>query len=266
MEVKYEGHMEDAGMEPRQPSQSGERGPLTHGSPGMIRVEAPLQRHVRRALDIVVSIVALIISAPIMLIIAIIIKLDSPGPALFRQIRMTKDRRNRAELSVAIEGPERRKVFYAGRPFPFLKFRTMYVDAKERFPELYAYQYSDEEIQTMKFKVSEDPRVTRVGRWLRKSSLDELPNFWNVLTGDMTLCGPRPEIPDMSPYHTKEQLKKFSVQAGLTGPAQVGGRGDLTFQETVDMDVEYVETRTLRGDLKILWQTIVAVIKQRGAE
>lgn len=235
-------------------------------SPGMIPVEAPLQRHIRRALDIVISIVALIVGAPIMLLIAIIIKLDSPGPALFRQVRMTKDRRNRNALSVAIEGPERRKVLYAGRPFKFMKFRTMYVDARERFPELYAYEYSDEEIQTIKFKVSDDPRVTRVGRWLRKTSLDELPNFWNVLTGDMTLCGPRPEIPEMSPYYTEDQLKKFKVQAGLTGPAQVGGRGDLTFQETVNMDAQYVENRSLWGDLKILWQTVIAVIKRRGAE
>jgi len=258
--------MEGAGIEQHQPPHSLEADQDPPGSPGMIRVEAPLQRHIRRLLDIVVSVIALIIGAPIMLAIAILIKLDSPGPAVFRQIRMTQDRRNRDELSVAIEGPERRRVFYAGRPFKFLKFRTMYVDAKERFPELYAYQYSDNEIQTMKFKVSDDPRVTRVGRWLRKTSLDELPNFWNVLKGDMTLCGPRPEIPEMSPYHTKEQLKKFKVQAGLTGPAQVGGRGDLTFQETLEMDVEYVETRTLLGDIKILWQTIVAVIKQRGAE
>tara|TARA_R110002049_G_scaffold15010_5_gene62213 strand:+ start:492 stop:1280 length:789 start_codon:yes stop_codon:yes gene_type:complete len=235
-------------------------------TPGIIRTDPALQTFFRRSLDIVVSVLALTVGLPIMIIIAIIIKLDSPGPALFRQTRMTRDRRRSNTLAVAIEGEDRRTVYYAGRPFTFLKFRTMYVDARERFPELYAYDYTDEEIQTIRFKVSNDPRVTRVGRWLRKSSLDELPNFWNVLTGDMTLCGPRPEIPEMSPYYTTRQLKKFQVLAGLTGPAQVGGRGDLAFQETADIDTDYVETRSVKGDLKILWQTVVAVIQRKGAE
>lgn len=264
--MSYGSRVEGVGINEKELPHSSERMNKAAQSPGMLPVEPPAQRHVRRLLDIVISLSALIVAAPVMLAIAIIIRLDSPGPALFRQVRMTKDRRNRRSLSVAIEGPERRRVLYAGRPFKFLKFRTMYVDAKERFPELYAYQYSDEEIQTIKFKVSDDPRVTRVGRWLRKTSLDELPNFWNVLVGDMTLCGPRPEIPEMSPYYSHDQLRKFQVQAGLTGPAQVGGRGDLTFQETVDMDAQYVDSRSLKGDLKILWQTVVAVIKQRGAE
>jgi lipopolysaccharide/colanic/teichoic acid biosynthesis glycosyltransferase len=234
--------------------------------PGMVHSDTVIERRVRRLLDIVFASTALVVSMPIMLLIALVIRLDSPGPALFRQVRMTRDRRGTGSLSVSYEGTDRRKVFYAGRPFVFLKFRTMYVDARERFPELYAYDYSDEEIRTIKFKVSDDPRVTRVGRWLRKTSLDELPNFWNVLTGDMTLCGPRPEIPEMSPYYAPEQLKKFGVTAGLTGPAQVGGRGDLTFQETADIDAEYARQRTLGGDIKILWQTFVAVIKARGAE
>ncbi|MEZ5567205.1 MAG: sugar transferase [Halioglobus sp.] len=261
--LEYENPMEGFGVESKEllSSQEGQDG----RSPGLIDVDARFNARVRRALDIVVSLLALTVTLPIMLLIAIIIRLDSPGPALFRQTRMTRDRRN-GGLSLSIEGPERRRVFYAGRPFTFLKFRTMYVDARERFPELYAYRYTDEEIQTIKFKVSDDPRVTRVGRWLRKSSLDELPNFWNVLTGDMTLCGPRPEIPEMSPYYTPEQLRKFQVTAGLTGPAQVGGRGELTFQETADIDAQYVKARSLRGDLKILWQTVVAVVKRRGAE
>lgn len=234
-------------------------------TPGMLRVNARFNNRFRRALDILVSSLALLLALPIMLLIALIVRLDSPGPALFRQTRMTQDRRNNT-LAESIEGPERRRVLYAGRPFKFLKFRTMYVDARQRFPELYAYDYTDEEIKTIKFKVADDPRVTRAGRWLRKTSLDELPNFWNVLTGDMTLCGPRPEIPEMSPYYSPEQLKKFRVTAGLTGPAQVGGRGELTFQETADIDADYVKQRSLKGDLKILWQTVVAVVKQRGAE
>ncbi|MDG1944711.1 MAG: sugar transferase [Halioglobus sp.] len=220
----------------------------------------------RRSLDIGVSLVALVLGLPVMLLIAIVIRLDSPGPALFRQIRMTKDRRGRHFSSVATGTGERRSMQYVGRPFVFFKFRTMYVDARKRFPALYAYDYTDEEIQAIRFKVCNDPRVTRAGRWLRKSSLDELPNFWNVLVGDMTLCGPRPEIPEMGPYYSQRQLKKFEVLAGLTGPAQVGGRGHLAFQETADMDTDYVESRSVKGDLKILWQTAIAVVQRKGAE
>ncbi|MDZ7784581.1 MAG: sugar transferase [Halioglobus sp.] len=234
------------------------------GRPGLIRVDANLSERFRRCLDIGVSLVALTATLPVMLLIALIIRLDFPGPALFRQTRMTRDRRNNT-LSVTVEGPDRRKVYYAGRPFTFFKFRTMYVDARERFPELYAYQYSEEEIKTIKFKVPNDPRVTRAGRRLRKTSLDELPNFWNVLTGDTTLCGPRPEIPEMSPYYTPEQLRKFRVTAGLTGPAQVGGAathlpGNCRYGFGVREDPVF------RGDIMILWQTVVAVITRRGAE
>ncbi len=221
---------------------------------------------VRRSLDIVISFVALIVSAPLMLMIAIMIKLDSPGPALFRQIRMTGNRRASSPSRMPAGSTDQRVVQFAGRPFRFYKFRTMYVDARERFPELYAYKYSSEEIKSIKFKVDDDPRVTRVGRWLRKTSLDELPNFWNVLKGDMTLCGPRPEIPEMSPYYSQRQLRKFDVTAGLTGPAQVGGRADLSFQETADIDAAYVDSRSLRGDMMILWKTVLAVVTARGAE
>ncbi|MCB1944157.1 MAG: sugar transferase [Thauera sp.] len=227
-----------------------------------------LEGIVRRALDIGVSLGVLILTLPLMLLIALIIRLDSPGPALFWQTRMTRNRRGRQPSPAASEGDaaqERRRDCMAGRPFRFVKFRTMFVDARERFPELYAYDYSDEEIRHIKFKLTNDPRVTRVGRILRKSSLDELPNFWNVLTGDMTLCGPRPEIPEMSRYYNAHQIKKFDVLSGVTGPAQVSGRGDLSFQETADIDAEYVEQRTLKQDLKLIWKTILAVLGRKGA-
>jgi len=238
----------------------------------------------RRAIDIVVSAVALVVFAPVMLVTAIIIRLDSPGPALFCQIRMTKDRRrfpagipspgmvrresetrDRHNEDGASHTSDRRRVVIVGRPFVFCKFRTMHVDARQQFPELYRYQYSAEQIQSMKFKIGDDPRLTRFGAWLRRTSLDELPNLWNVLMGDMTLVGPRPEIPEMSPYYTPDQQRKFSVPAGVTGLAQVNSRGHLTFQKTVALDCEYVDSRSLWNDLKILWRTAIKVLANDGA-
>lgn len=141
----------------------------------------------------------------------------------------------------------------------------MYVDARQRFPELYAYQYSKETLADLRFKVDEDPRVTPAGIWLRKSSLDELPNLWNVLTGDMAMVGPRPEIPEMLPYYKGDMLRKFDVAPGVTGPAQVSGRGRLTFFDTVKFDLEYVDKRCLRYDARILIDTIWKVLRQDGA-
>lgn len=197
----------------------------------------------KRALDIVVSLVAVIISLPVMLVLALLVRLDSPGPVLFRQQRVGRN----------------------GKLFTFYKFRTMYADARQRFPELYAYKYSDEEIQTMYFKVLHDPRLTRLGRHLRKTSLDELPNFLNVLKGDMTLVGPRPEIPEMLPYYTPEQLVKFSVKPGVTGLAQVTGRSVLRFQETIAADVRYCENRSFWFDIEILLRTVKTVVLRVGA-
>ena len=170
-------------------------------------------------------------------------RLDTPGPLLFFQPRMG-----------------------AGtRPFRFVKFRTLYADARSRFPELYAYKYTPLELAELKFKVENDPRVTPQGRWLRKSSLDELPNFWNVLTGEMALVGPRPEIPEMLPYYEGEMLTKFDVRPGVTGLAQVSGRGRLGFHDTVALDVEYVRNRSFAYDMRILFKTVWMILKRDGA-
>jgi lipopolysaccharide/colanic/teichoic acid biosynthesis glycosyltransferase len=185
----------------------------------------------------------LVIASPVILLIAIIIRLDSPGPALFFQKRVGKN----------------------GKTFTFLKFRTLYVDARQRFPELYRYQYTPDELVDLRFKVDEDPRVTRQGNWLRRTSLDELPNFWNVLKGDMALVGPRPEIPEMLPYYTGDMLQKFSVRPGVTGPAQVSGRGRLTFFDTVEFDLEYVRRQSFAYDMRILLTTVRMVLAQDGA-
>jgi lipopolysaccharide/colanic/teichoic acid biosynthesis glycosyltransferase len=198
---------------------------------------------VRRALDIVVGALALLLALPIILTIWLLIRLDSSGPALFRQLRVGQD----------------------GRLFTFYKFRTMWVDARERFPQLYAYQYSDQEIRTLYFKLPNDPRLTPFGRWLRTTSLDELPNFINVLLGQMTLVGPRPEIPQMLPYYTEAQLMKFSIKPGLTGLAQISGRAALRFQETIAVDLDYCRRRSLRFDLWIFLMTLKSIVVRSGA-
>jgi exopolysaccharide production protein ExoY len=196
-----------------------------------------------RLVEITVALIAIILTAPIMLWMAALIRRGTPGPALFFQSR----------------------VGINGRLFRFVKFRTLYTDAKVRWPELYAYQYTQDELDQMKFKWRNDPRVTPQGKWMRFSSLDELPNFWNLLLGHIALVGPRPEIPEMLPYYTKSQLRKFSVRPGITGLAQVSGRGRLTFQEGVAFDCEYVDTRNLWLDLKIVFLTVYKIVIRDGA-
>jgi lipopolysaccharide/colanic/teichoic acid biosynthesis glycosyltransferase len=185
----------------------------------------------------------LIATLPIMLVIGLLIKLGTKGPVLFFQERLGKD----------------------GKPFKFVKFRTMHTDARQRFPELYRYQYSDNEIEKLVFKITNDPRLTPQGRWLRRTSLDELPNFWNVLTGDMALVGPRPEIPEMFKYYTGDMVEKFSVRPGVTGLAQISGRGHLRFCETAEFDLQYVRERSLPMDIGILFKSLQAVSKATGA-
>lgn len=198
---------------------------------------------ITRTLECLIAAALLIATSPIMLLVAIIIRIDSPGPILFRQPRVGTN----------------------GRLFQFTKFRTLYVDAKARWPELYAYRYSPQQLEGLHFKVQNDPRVTRVGRWLRKSTLDELPNLWHVLLGEMALVGPRPEIPEMLPYYDRHTLKKFSVRPGVTGLAQVSGRGNLSFYDTVKYDVDYVERRSSLLDVKILASTVYRTALRDGA-
>ena len=196
-----------------------------------------------RLLEIVVASIALLVTSPLMLLTALVIKFGTPGPALFRQDRVGAN----------------------FKLFRFVKFRTLYADARKRFPELYAYRYDDEQLKALKFKVEDDPRVTPQGKWLRRSTMDELPNFWNVLTGDMALVGPRPEIPEMLPYYRGNMLLKFSVRPGITGLAQISGRGRLGFHETVEYDVEYVRRRSFAFDVKILFRTLWLILVRDGA-
>jgi lipopolysaccharide/colanic/teichoic acid biosynthesis glycosyltransferase len=197
----------------------------------------------KRGIDVVLASIAVAVFLPLIGLIALLIRIDSRGPAIFRQVRVGEH----------------------GRTFVFYKFRTMRVDARERFPDLYAYDYSDDEIATIYFKLPYDPRCTRVGHWLRKTSLDELPNLFNVVRGEMSMVGPRPEIPEMLPFYQPEQYCKFAVKPGLTGLAQVSGRNILRFAETNVVDVDYVARRSTRLDLTILARTVQCVTLMVGA-
>ena len=217
----------------------------------------------------------LILSLPLMLVIALIIRLDSPGPIIFRQVRLGQDRRRTSDrrqrhaklphTGTERRQGERRQHHLPGRPFMFYKFRTMRHDARQVYPHLYAYDYTSEEIGAFCFKIADDPRLTRFGRFIRKTSLDELPNLINVVKGDMALVGPLAEIPEMAKYYHPWQELKFKVKPGITGYAQTGGRGLLSFQETIQHDVEYVLQRSLLVDLRLLYKTALAVVKRLGA-
>lgn len=197
----------------------------------------------KRALDIALAVPLLALTAPVMLGVAYLVRRDSAGPALFRQERVGR----------------------GGRTFRFYKFRTMHVDARERFPQMYAYDFDRTQIKRMCFKLADDPRLTRFGRVLRRTSIDELPNLINVLRGDMSLVGPRPDIAPMIRFYTPEQLVKLTVKPGLTGLAQTSGRNILTFQQTLTWDVDYVRRRSLALDLRLLVRTVVVVVTQLGA-
>jgi lipopolysaccharide/colanic/teichoic acid biosynthesis glycosyltransferase len=236
----------------------------------------------RRAIDVAVSATLLLALSPLMLLLSMAVKLDSPGPALFRQVRTGRNRRRAAERV----SRERRNRQLFGKPFTLYKFRTMYADSRERFPELYRYTYSDAELRSVPIKILvgtrrgegdpprdeaasqppyHDPRVTRAGRFLRSTSLDELPNLLNVLRGDMHLVGPRPDIDSNIRYYRREELRILEVKPGVTGLAQIRGRGLLTFEQTNLFDLEYVERRSLFLDLSILLRTIPVLWKREGA-
>lgn len=197
----------------------------------------------KRALDLVVGSAVLALALPIIALLIVASKLDSPGPAIFRQQRVGK----------------------GGRAFAFYKFRTMYVDARERYPELYDYDCGAEEFFRRFYKPDVDPRNTRFGRWVRRTSLDELPNLVNVVRGDVSLVGPRPELPEWARYYRPDQLEKFAVKPGITGLAVVTGRNNLTTEQQIAADVEYVHRRSFLFDLKLIALTGWVIIRRVGA-
>jgi exopolysaccharide biosynthesis polyprenyl glycosylphosphotransferase len=194
---------------------------------------------IKDAFDKLVGLSALALTAPVFLFVTLIIRLDDGGPAFFRQTRVGRD----------------------GRGFTVYKFRTMVMDAEKLKAELAASNDHDGVL----FKMRRDPRITKVGTWLRRWSLDELPQLLNVVRGDMSLVGPRPALPDEAARYGDYVRRRLVVKPGLTGLWQVNGRSDLSWEESVRLDLRYVENWSLVLDLQILWKTLSAVWRGSGA-
>lgn len=196
---------------------------------------------IKRLIDIAGSLAGLLITGVLYPFVALAIKLDSPGPVVFSQVRIGKN----------------------GRRFKIYKFRSMYLDAEERKKELEARN----EMQGLMFKMEDDPRVTKVGKFLRKTSIDELPQFWNVLKGDMSLVGTRPPTADEFEQYTPYYRRRLSMTPGLTGMWQVSGRSNIdNFDDVVKYDLHYIDHWSLSLDIKILLQTVLVVLFGRGAK
>jgi lipopolysaccharide/colanic/teichoic acid biosynthesis glycosyltransferase len=203
---------------------------------------------VKRLIDVVIASVAMILLAPFMALVALAIRLDSPGPIVFKQRRLGRD----------------------GAPFVFLKFRTMVDGNDPSIHREYVTQYMTDCSDELKgdngsFKIEHDPRVTRIGRLLRRSSMDELPQLLNVLRGEMSIVGPRPPLEYEADLYTRRQRHRLDVLPGMTGLWQVSGRCETTFDEMIDLDLKYVDTWTVGMDLKIIARTASAIVDRKGA-
>lgn len=199
----------------------------------------------KRILDLIIAIPLLIVTSPLWLFIVVWIKLDSPGPAIFKQQR----------------------VGLKGEIFTIYKFRTMVPNAeavmKEKIEQLKREGQFDPD--NFIFQEKDDPRVTRSGRFLRKTSLDELPQLLNIINGTMSLVGPRPEVPEIVEQYTPEQRQRLDMLPGVTGLAQINGRSELTLSETISYDLEYVRNWSIFKDVQILIRTFFVVLKGKDA-
>lgn len=195
---------------------------------------------VKRTVDIIISVSALILFSPIYILVALAIVIENPGPVFYAQQRVGLN----------------------GRLFPFYKFRSMVVNADKLKDELLAQNESDDGVI---FKMKRDPRVTRVGRFIRRFSIDEMPQFLNVLLGDLSVVGPRPPVPSEVAQYTLEERKRLHVKPGLTCFWQVRGRSEIPFNEQVQLDLEYIRSRGLWQDIVIILQTVPAVLFGKGA-
>lgn len=196
-------------------------------------------RFFKRLFDIFFSAFVLVLFSGPMLLVALAIKLDSPGPALFRQERVTK----------------------GGRRFYILKFRSMYRDAEKRLSELWEFNEKDGPV----FKIKDDPRITRIGKFIRKTSIDELPQFFNVLVGDISVVGPRPALPSEVASYTERQRQRLLVKGGITCYWQTRRNRDyISFDDWVDLDLLYVKRCSLWADLKLIIQTVGVILTAQG--
>ncbi len=208
--------------------------------PGEVLQKRAFYQTVKRIQDVVLSVLALIVLFPAMLIVAVIIVIDSPGASpIFSQTRVGRD----------------------GKQFTFYKFRSMYPDAEKRLNELLHLNEMDGPV----FKIKDDPRITRVGRFIRRTSIDELPQLWNVLKGDMSLVGPRPALPREVEEYDEYAKQRLWVEPGLTCYWQVQHcRNDLSFEQWMKLDVQYIKERSFATDWKIIFKTFGAVLGMDG--
>lgn len=193
----------------------------------------------KRTLDLMLGSILLIVAFPIVMVAAIAIRLDTHGSPFFFQTRLGKH----------------------GKPFKIFKLRGMYTDARDRFPSY--YDYSGKRDLEFCFHHEHDPRVTRAGRVLRQTSIDELPNLWNVVKGDVSLVGPRPEIPEVLALYGSYRDEYLSVKPGITCLSKITGRDRLTKRETIELDLDYIRRRSFSTDLGILWRTFTSVVLRR---
>ncbi len=232
--------------------------------PGSTVKSKSLYYAAKRVMDVGLIVLSLFFIAPLILVVAAAIKLDSRGPIIYSQTRVGARRVRNGD-----------RVEWQIVPFTFYKFRSMRVDADSGLHKAYVQAYMAGDTAEMRrirgdqaddtFKMTRDPRVTRIGRFLRKSSLDELPQLFNVLRGDMSLVGPRPPLEYEIEKYGANQLSRLAAPGGITGLWQVSGRASTTFQEMIDLDLHYVRQQSLLLDLKILVLTPVAAISQKGA-
>jgi exopolysaccharide biosynthesis polyprenyl glycosylphosphotransferase len=198
------------------------------------------QYFIKTVFDFVFSIIALIIASPVMLVTALLIKLSDRGPVFFTQTRIGKD----------------------GKEFKIIKFRSMKVGAEKEFEELAAK--SGYEVNSVQFKLKDDPRVTKIGNFIRKTSIDELPQFFNVLTGSMSVVGPRPHVEKEVKAYEEHVTRRLLVKPGITGPWQISGRSQLSWEESVALDLNYVENWSPLSDLVIVAKTLLLVFRSSG--
>jgi len=194
----------------------------------------------KRSCDIVFSLLALLVLLPLFFLVYLLIKWEDRGPVFFTQIRVGE----------------------FGREFKLYKFRSMCLDAEQRLKDLLAL---NQHKQGVTFKLKDDPRITRVGKWLRKYSIDEFPQFLNVLKGDMSLVGPRPPVPREVALYSPADRRRLAVKPGLTCIWQISGRSEIDFSHQVQLDVQYIEKQSFLFDVKIMAQTLPAVVSGKGA-